>query len=207
MKNIMFTVLFSCSSMLLFAQNKNIRILPQTHQYNVLLDEPGNPLPGNPALILNFFAENEGSYLFFLNEAKTKGISYLSDKARDLYAGLYLEDHGGALEQITFKDFAGPLSQPVYLLDYCMAADVDQNNSPEFYLTYFEESDGLDAKPLKVIVYNKKDKRFVKAKITAWIPFQPEDQLKADKDLNFENLPLKVQKKAEELLNKAKANF
>lgn len=49
-----------------------------------------------------------------------------------------------------------------------MAIDVDDNKSPKFYLTYFEESDGLDSKSLKVIVYSKEGKNFIKSKITTW---------------------------------------
>lgn len=197
----MFGLLLSCCSVC--AQDKSERIFPSQLKYKVLMDEPGNPLPGNPVLILNYFAEKEGSYLFFFNEiiSKTKGA--LTDQPTDLYAGLYIEDHGGIKQLITFKDFAGILSQPNYLLDYCVAADADKNKSPEFYLTYFEDSDGLDAKPLKVIVYTKKSDAFVKSKVTAWIPYQTEDQLRTEKDENFKKLPQTIQKKAEELLNQS----
>jgi len=46
-------------------------------------------------------------------------------------------------------------------LDYCVAEDVDKNKSPEFYLTYFETSDELDAKALKIIVYSKKMRKIL----------------------------------------------
>ena len=196
-------ILIVFNSFAVCAQSKSERYAPDHSKYMKIMEEPGNPLPGNPLLIINYFAEKEGSYLFFLNEVKAKVNSGLSESPTDLYAGLYLEDHGGVLERVTFKDFAGLLSQPKYLLKYCVADDADDNKSPEFYLTYFEESDGLDAKPLKVIIYFKKDKIFVKSKLTAWIPFQPEDRLKIEKDENFKKLPQNIQKKANELLNKA----
>ena len=188
----------------LFSQNIEQRIYPKDQKHKTLITEVGNPLPGNNALIINYFASKEGSYLFFLNENKAKSASYLSENPTDLYAGVYLEDHGGIIEQITFKDFAGILSQPRYLLDYCMAADVDNNTIPEFYLTYFTDSDGLDAKPLKIIIYTKIGKTFTKAKITAWIPYQPEDKYRIERDKNFEKLPKKIQATAETILKQIK---
>lgn len=195
------------SSCAVYAQSKSERYAPNHSKYMKIMEEPGNPLPGNPLLIINYFTEKEGSYLFFLNEVKAKVNSSLTESPTDLYAGLFIEDHGGVLEHITFKDFAGPLSQPKYLLKYCIADDVDGNKSPEFYLTYFEESDGLDAKPLKVIVYTKMGKTFVKSKITAWISFQPEDNDRIVKDENYKLLPKAIQLKAENILNKAKKDI
>lgn len=186
------------------AQDKIQRLLPNQQKFKDYIEEIGNPLEGNPVLLINYFAEKEGSYLFFLNETKSKGESYLTPKPKDLYAGLYIEDHGGILKQITFKDFAGPLSQPNYLLDYCIATDADKNKSPEFYLTYFESSDGEDAKPLKVIVYSRNGKAFEKSKITAWLSYQPDAKDGIEKDENFKKLPKSIQLKAEDLLSKAK---
>lgn len=191
----------------LFSQNKYERITTHKESFKTTIENLGNPLPGSSIFIIKYFAEKEGSYLFFLNEANSKTIAGLSEHPKDLYAGLYLEDHGGILEQVQFKDFAGPLSQPTYLLDYCVAMDADHNKSPEFYLTYFMESDGLDAKPLKVIVYSKVGKKYTKSKITAWIPSQPEDQLKQEKDNNFKFLPKAIQVQAEKLLSAAKKNL
>ncbi|WP_282628414.1 hypothetical protein [Empedobacter sedimenti] len=206
MKNYLIILLTLLSS-LSFAQDKIQRILPKQLIYIDLLDDLGNPLAGDPVLVVNYFAEKEGSYLFYFNEAKAKGESYLTDNPKDLHGGLYIEDHGGILELIKFKDFAGPLSEPSYLLDFCVADDADKNKSPEFYLTYFEASDGLDAKPLKIIVYSKNGKTFTKSKITAWIPFQPEDKYKVEKDENYKKLPKSIQVKAEQLLNKAKSTL
>lgn len=186
------------------AQDKIQRILPKQPIYIDLLDDLGNPLSGEPVLVLNYFSEKEGSYLFYFNEARAKGESYLTEKPKDLYAGLYIEDHGGILKLITFNDFAGPLSQPKYLLDYCVTEDADKNKSPEFYLTYFEASDGEDAKPLKVIVYSRNGKTFVKSKITAWLSYQPDATGRTEKDENYKKLPKSIQIKAEQLLNKAK---
>ena len=200
-------LLLTLLSSLSFAQDKIQRILPKQPIYIDLLDDLGNPLPGNPVLVLNYFAEKEGSYLFYFNEARAKGESYLTDKPKDLHAGLYIEDHGGILKLITFNNFAGPLSQPEYLLDYCVTEDADKNKSLEFYLTYFEASDGENAKPLKVIVYSRNGKTFAKSKITAWLSYQPDAKGRIEKDENFKKLPKSIQIKAEQLLNKAKATL
>lgn len=204
MKYLFILSLISLTSTLC-AQDRLERILPGQDKYTSLLEELGSPLPGDPILIVNYFAQQEGSYLWFLNHGEAKSKSFVSDKAVDIYAGIYLEDHGGLLEKISFKDFAGPLSQPRFLLDYCVVADADANGSPEFYLTYFMESDGLDAKPLKVIVYAKgpNGKDFVKSKVTAWIPFQEEDSLRVEKDSAFHALSNAAQAKAEALLQQA----
>ena len=197
-------LIFFLLNTFLFLFSQQQRWNENNTKYKSTLEELGNPLPGKPKLIINFFASKEGSYLFYLNENKAKSASYLSENPTDLYAGIYLEDHGGIIEQITFKDFAGPLSQPKYLLDYCQVADADNNSSPEFYLTYFTQSDGLDAKPLKIIIYTKTGKTFTKSKITAWIPFQPEDKYRIERDKNFEKLPKKIQAKAETMLKQIK---
>lgn len=200
----LFIFTFVLSSCTVFGQKKNERIYPTHSKYTGIMEELGNPLQGDPVLIIKYFSGKEGTYLFFLNEGKARTKTSISTNPIDLYAGLFLEDHGGIVEQIRFKHFAGLLSQPIFLLNYCVAEDADENDSPEFYLTYFEDSDGLDAKPLKVIVYNKKGKVFIKSKITAWIPFQEEDYFRIEKDDNFKKLPASIQKKAERLLNEAK---
>lgn len=117
----------------------------------------------------------------------------------------FLEDHGGLIPQITFKDFAKDLGQPMYLINYCEVGDADKDGFPEFYLTYFGESDGLDAKPLKVIVYTKRgQKTLSKSKITGWIPYQEEDQYHEERDANFNLLPKAIRLKAEKILKDAK---
>ncbi|PWN65966.1 hypothetical protein [Chryseobacterium oncorhynchi] len=173
-------------------------------KYNEIIEDVGNPLPGNPVMIVQSFVPNYGSYIWFLNESKSEKPAYLDESPKDLHAGIFLEDHGGLIPQITFKDFAGGLAQPKYLINFCEIGDADHNGFPEFYLTYFEESDGLDAKPLKVIVYTKSEKIFSKAKITGWIPFQEEDQYREEKDTNFKLLPKAIRLKAEKILKDAK---
>ena len=194
---------FSC-----FAQIKTEVYFSTDKKYNQIIEELGNPLSGNPVMIVKSFVPNYGSYIWYLNESKAKGPAYLDENPKDLHAGIFLEDHGGIISQVTFKDFASGLAQPKYLINFCELADANRDGFPEFYLTYFEESDGLDAKPLKVIVYTKTDeKAFSKSKITSWIPFQEEDLYREVKDTNFRALPKEIKMKAEKMLKDAKSQL
>lgn len=191
-------------STLSFAQIRTGVYFSSDKKYKEIIDEVGNPLSGNPVMIVQSFVPNHGSYIWFLNESKAGKSSYLAETPKDLHAGIFLEDHGGLLQQVTFKDFAQGLAQPRYLVNFCEVGDADKNGFPEFYLTYFEESDGLDAKPLKVIVYTDMGgKTLSKSKITGWIPFQEEDQYREVKDANFSLLPKEIRLKAEKILKEA----
>lgn len=196
------TCLFSVS---IWAQIQTGVYFASDKKYTEIMDDLGNPLAGSPVMIVHSFVPKHGSYVWFLNESEASKKAYLVDHPKDLHAGIFLEDHGGLLPQVTFRDFAQGLAQPNYLLNYCEIGDADQDGFPEFYLTYFEESDGLDAKPLKVIVYTRLDgKAFLKSKITAWLPFQEEDSYREEKDVNFKLLPQAIRAKAESILKEAK---
>ncbi|REC42881.1 hypothetical protein DRF67_19970 [Chryseobacterium pennipullorum] len=188
-----------------FAQIRTAVYFSSDKNYREIIEEVGNPLLGNPVMIVQSFVPDHGSYIWFLNEGKAKNPAYLDTIPKDLYSGIFLEDHGGLLSKVTFKDFAKGLSQPRYMINYCEVGDADNDGFPEFYLTYFEESDGLDAKPLKVIVYTSLSKAtFSKSKITGWIPFQEEDEYHEVKDENFKVLPKEIKLKAEKILKEAK---
>lgn len=197
-------VLFLLITGALSAQIQTSTYFPADKKYREFIDETGNPLPGNPVMIIQSFVPNYGSYVWYLNENRAKKSSFLDADPKDLFGGIYLEDHGGLLEQITFKDFAQGLAQPIYLLSFCQVTDADHNGFPEFYLTYFEESDGLDAKPLKVLVYTQnKDKKIVKAKLTGWIAYQEEDSYREEEDANFKQLSQAIRLNAQKLLKSA----
>ncbi|KZE76621.1 hypothetical protein AV926_15885 [Myroides marinus] len=184
----------------------NQRLKPKDQRYKDIIEELGNPLEGKPLMIINYMGNKTGSYLWYFNERKAIKPSYLSDKPTDILSGIYIEDHGGILEKVTFKDYAEGLSQPQFLFDYCLVKDMDNNNSPEFYLTYFMNSDGLDAKPLKVIVYTTKpnSNEFYKSKVTAYIPYQEEDKYHIEEDSNFKQLPVSIRKQALGILEQIK---
>ncbi|AZA85207.1 hypothetical protein C1637_15185 [Chryseobacterium lactis] len=192
-------------SVVSFAQMRTGIYFSSDKKYKEIIEEVGNPLSGNPVMIVQSFVPDHGSYIWFLNESKAKNSTYSGMDSKDLYSGVFLEDHGGLLPKITFKDFAEGLAQPRYMINFCEIGDANKDGLPEFYLTYFEESDGLDAKPLKVIVYtNLGEKTFSKSKITGWIPFQEEEQYREVKDENFKLLPKEIRLKAEKLLKEAK---
>lgn len=198
-------VLACAVSLSSFAQMRTGVYFSSDKKYSEIIEDIGNPLPGKPVMIVQTFVPNHGSYVWYLNESKAKNEVYLDNKPKDLHSGIFLEDHGGLIQQITFKDFAKGLSQPRYLINFCEIGDANNDGFPEFYLTYFEESDGLDAKPLKVIVYTSMSKKeFSKSKITGWIPFQEEDQYREEKDENFKLLPNAIKMKAEKILKAAK---
>lgn len=198
-------VLACALSLSSFAQMRTGVYFSSDKKYKEIIEDIGNPLPGKSVMIVQTFVPNHGSYVWYLNESKAKNEGYLDNNPKDLHAGIFLEDHGGLIQQITFKDFAKGLSQPRYLINFCEIGDANNDGFPEFYLTYFEESDGLDAKPLKVIVYTSISKKeFSKSKITGWIPFQEENQYREEKDENFKLLPNAIRMKAEKILKAAK---
>ena len=204
LKNIL-VLIISTVCMTVNAQIETGVYFSNDKKFGDIIEDLGSPLEGDPIMIVKTFVPKHGSYIWYLNESKAKNTVFLDDNPKDLHAGIYLEDHGGIIQVITFKDFAKGLTQPRYLVNYCEIGDADKDGFPEFYLTYFEESDGLDAKPLNVIVYTKKsDKTFFKSKITGWLPFQPEDKYREEMDDNFKLLPKSVKMKAEKILKEAK---
>lgn len=119
---------------------------------------------------------------------------------KNLFAYVLLEDHGGYVEKCKFQDFGNEVYWPEFQYDYCTIDDADRDGKPEFYLTYYGESDGLDAKPLKVIIY---DKNFVKHKATAYYPAGNEgDKYRVEYTENWKKLTKAVQLKGNSILKK-----
>ncbi|MEK6493126.1 hypothetical protein [Myroides odoratimimus] len=205
MNKTLLALVFLCISFNSIAQ-VNQRLKPKDQKFKDIIEELGNPLEGTPKMIINYIGDKTGSYLWFFNERKAIKPSYLSSKPTDILSGIYIEDHGGILEKIKFKDYAEGLAQPEFLYDYCIITDIDKDGKPEFYLTYFMNSDGLDAKPLKVIVYTAKANSYelYKSKVTAYIPYQEEDKYQIEEDSNFKQLPAVIKKKALSILAEVK---
>jgi hypothetical protein len=125
----------------------------------------------------------------------------------DLYAFVFVEDHGGLLEKARFQDFGNVVYWPAFDYPNCSVSDEDQNNSPEFYLTYMGHSDGLDAKEYKQIIYSfpKNSHTLSKSKITAFYPAGNEDDVyKEVPDTNWKVLPKKIQTKSKQILGNYK---
>ncbi|WP_278554927.1 hypothetical protein [Elizabethkingia bruuniana] len=110
-----------------FAQIRTGVYFSSDKKYKEIIEELGNPLEGNPVMIATSFVPNHGSYVWYLNEKKVEKGTYFNGIPKDLHSGIFLEDHGGLIPQITFKDFAKDLGQPMYLINYCEVGDADKD--------------------------------------------------------------------------------
>ena len=91
----------------------------------------------------------------------------------NLYAFVLLQDHGAEIEQVKFQDLGNEVYWPEFDYQNCSISDENHDGMPEFYLSYMGESDGLDAKPYKQIVYYRPIPNkwvWTKAKATAFYP-------------------------------------
>jgi hypothetical protein len=110
-------------------------------------------------------------------------------------------------EKIKFQDFGNVVYYPEFFYDYCIIEDANRDGIVEYYLTYYGESDGLDAKPLKVIIYtqDKLISEFKKSKITAFYPAGNENDIYyVDFDSNWKTLPEGIKNKSKAILNEIK---
>ncbi len=135
------------------------------------------------------------------NDAKDSDV--LTD--HNLFAFVLLEDHGGLLLKARFQDFGNPVYWPQFDYPNCFVADADQDGAPEFYLSYMGDSDGLDAKPYKQIVYYHdlvdKSLTFTKAKATAYYPSgNEEDVYHVDYDSSWKAMPMMMRERSEAIL-------
>ena len=129
-------------------------------------------------------------------------VEPVSDTTKMLSAFIIKEQNNKYIKKCTFQDSGSELYYPTFEYKYCLADDVDNDGQPEFYLTYFGESDGLDAKPLKVITYY----HFEKIKATAYYPAgNEEDEYYIDYDKNWKTLPKIIQKKVKHILESRKS--
>ncbi|MNS40990.1 hypothetical protein D3C72_733320 [compost metagenome] len=205
-------------------------IRPSDDQFNELNEDVSYDYgdKGNTALIINVEAPQWGYFKFVFKEKIIKEEHFGGDSTdvyekqengeygvvrkdfnepyqltvKNLFAYVLLEDHGGYVEKCKFQDFGNEVYWPEFQYDYCAAADEDNDGKPEFYLVYYGESDGLDAKPLKVIVY---DKDFDKYKATAYFPSgNKDDKYHVEYSENWKKLPKAVQLKGNSILKKFK---
>lgn len=139
------------------------------------------------------------------NEAMGKVLPEDDLLDRNLYAFLFLEDHGGLLEKARFQDFGNAVYWPQFDYRHCFVDDADADGAPEFYLSYMGDSDGLDAKPFKQIVYTKKGQDrlhdFTKAKATAFYPSgNEEDRYHIVYDDEWRDLPEPIRQLSQKIL-------
>ena len=129
-------------------------------------------------------------------------VEPVSDTTKMLSAFIIKEQNNKYIKKCTFQDSGSELYYPTFEYKYCLADDIDNDGQPEFYLTYFGESDGLDAKPLKVITYY----HFNKVKATAYYPAgNEEDEYHVEYDKNWKTLPKIIQKKVNHILESRKS--
>ncbi len=119
----------------------------------------------------------------------------------DLYAFILVEDHGGLVEKARFQDFGNAVYWPQFDYKNCLIEAVD--GFPVFYLSYLGDSDGLDAKPYKQLVYyfSKEDRRCIKAKATAYYPSgNEEDVYHVVYDQTWQAMPAAYQARSKAIL-------
>lgn len=121
----------------------------------------------------------------------------------NLYAFILLSEHGGVVEKVKFQDFGNIVYFPEFDYPNCFISDENKDGIPEFYLSYIGNSDGLDAKAYKQIIYtfSKTKPEFVKSKATAFYPAgNPEDEYYEEFDANWKHLPEIIQRRSKKIL-------
>ncbi len=124
-----------------------------------------------------------------------------ADTIKNLYAYCFAAAADSNKLKFTFQDAGNPVYSPAFNLPYTQAADADQDGFTEYYLVYFGYSDGLDAKPLKILVYD----HFKKYKITAFYPAgNPGDKYRIAYGENWNSLPESIRRFAGGILQQIK---
>lgn len=123
----------------------------------------------------------------------------------NLYAFVLLHDHGGILEKAKFQDFGNVVYWPEFNYENCTISDEDKDGKPEFYLSYMGDSDGLDAKPFKQIIYTIPGKSgnqsSTKSKATAYYPSGNEDDVyRVEYDENWKQLSKNIKLKNQKII-------
>ncbi|KGE12868.1 hypothetical protein [Sphingobacterium deserti] len=157
---------------------------------------------GNTTMIVA--TKSSFGMFYFVFKKKTKDNDDPAN--RDLRAFVFAEDHGGLLEKVRFQDFGNPLYWPEFDYQNCFVEDADKDGLPEFYLSYMGESDGLDAKPYKQIVYYfpraVQNGILIKAKATAHYPAgNEEDVYRTVFDVHWKEMPQDVKNRSKKVLD------
>jgi len=123
----------------------------------------------------------------------------------DLFA-IIVKHAGNKTEQLSlFKDFGNVVYWPAFDYANCNISDENKDGKPEFYLSYMGNSDGLDTKPYKQIIYtfSAGNNTIVKSKATAYYPAgNEEDKYTEAFDANWKSLPKPVQAKSKGILHR-----
>lgn len=111
----------------------------------------------------------------------------------------------GITEVARFQDYGNEVYWPEFDYPSCSISDEDRDGLPEFYLSYMGNSDGLDAKPYKQLVYTvgAAPTAAVKAKATAYYPAGNEDDVyRVEYDQRWKQLPAPVRGKSKRLIDR-----
>jgi len=138
----------------------------------------------------------------------TEVVDSINFSEHNLYALIVAHDHGGIIQKAKFQDFGNVVYWPEFDYPNCSISDENKDGIPEFYLSYFGNSDGLDAKPYKQIVYTFNNKNIEKSKATSYYPSGNEgDSYHIDFDENWKKLSILIQKKSQKLIKDHKLRY
>ncbi|TDS17676.1 hypothetical protein [Sphingobacterium paludis] len=219
MMRLILLLLLLCPAMFVNGQSKVIqakRYYPEdaaeftkktSHSYNELGGYEAAKF-GETTMIIRAVT-NYGTFYFVFKKKNKDNDEPIN---RNLYAFILVEDHAGVLEKVRFQDFGNPLYWPAFDYDNCLVEDADQDGIPEFYLSYMGESDGLDAKPYKQIVYffgsAVPKAGVVKAKATAYYPAgNEEDVYTVAFDSAWQSMAPAVKERSKAILNAHKKAY
>ncbi|WP_298396918.1 hypothetical protein [Flavobacterium sp.] len=133
--------------------------------------------------------------------ATMKVVDTINYSEHNSFALIVAHDHGGIIQKAKFQDFGNVVYWPEFDYPNCSISDENKDGIPEFYLSYFGNSDGLDAKPYKQIVYTFNNKNIEKSKATSYYPSGNEgDKYYIENDENWKKLPISIQKKSQNLI-------
>lgn len=187
-----------------FVFKKKINKLSRTIEYKA----------GGVSEVYNFktkkWDHEEGTWKH--SDMKTKPLDTIIYSEHNLYAFVLLQDHGGILEKAKFQDFGNEVYWPEFDYQNCTISDEDKDGKPEFYLSYMGDSDGLDAKPFKQIIYTIPDlsvnKNYSKSKATAYYPAGNEDDVyHVEYDENWKQLPKNIKVKSEKIIKEHRLKY
>lgn len=220
------------------AQNKLLKVKSYYPKDSILFNQQivgvkynyENNLYGKTTMIIHSESSN-GNYEFILKKKINKISKYGGDSVNvygangiivrkdynepftisehTIYAFVILHQQERNSIQVTFQDFGNEVYTPNFVYDLCSVSDENNDGVPEFYLSYIGESDGLDAKPFKQIVYTylstSTNKNFIKSKSTAFYPAgNLEDVYHVKYDDNWNQLPKSIQLKSAGIIKKHK---
>ncbi|MFC0178544.1 hypothetical protein [Thorsellia kenyensis] len=172
--------------------------------YFIFVEKPIKKTIYSGTLTTTYGLNNEGRWgeIDYIEEDPTEIV------VKNLRAYIMSAHPDGFVQIQKFQDDGSDIYSPEFFYHDSFIEDADDDGNPEFYLTYFADSDGLDDKPLKVIVYDSNQKvgdSFLKAKATAFYPAGNEESIyRVRYDQFWMSLPNKVQLRANDIIMKYK---